>query len=140
MFWVHFSQARILKFGVLQGSILGLLLFLLYVNDLSWSFSNAGSYLYTDNTCIFYHYEDVKRTENVLIRNSLHCASSSETISCQFILEKIKLNPFSFQRREISGVVWNRQFWWIFLLVYFWISKSIHTNPTHFTLSPQTYT
>ena len=47
--------------GVPQGSILGRLLFLLHVNDLPESLSDAGSYLYADDTCIFYQHEDVKK-------------------------------------------------------------------------------
>ena len=55
-----FSEAGTLKYGEPQGSILGPLLFLLYVNDLSQSLSDAGSYLYPDDTCIFYQHEDIK--------------------------------------------------------------------------------
>ena len=61
-----FSEAGTLKYDVTQGSFLGPLLFLLYVNDLSQSLSDAGSYLYADDTCIFYQHEDVKKIENVL--------------------------------------------------------------------------
>ena len=61
-----FSEAGTLKYGIPQGSILGPLLFLLYVNDLPQSLSDAGSYLYADDTCIFYQHEDVKKIENVL--------------------------------------------------------------------------
>ena len=37
-----------------------------YVNDLPQSLSDAGSYLYADDTCTFYQHEEVKKIENVL--------------------------------------------------------------------------
>ena len=46
--------------GVSQRSILSLLLVLIYVNDL---ISKSGSYLYADNTCIFYQDKDVEKIE-----------------------------------------------------------------------------
>ena len=55
------SEAETLKFGVTQDPILGLLLFLMCVNDLVQSLSGASSYLYADETCIFYQHEDVKK-------------------------------------------------------------------------------
>ena len=61
-----FSEAGTLKYGLPQGFILGQLISLLYVNDRPQSLSNAGSYLYADDTCIFYQHEDVKKIENVL--------------------------------------------------------------------------
>ena len=50
-----------LKYGVQQGFTLGLLPFLLHVNDLPQSLSKAGFYLYADDTCIFYQRKDIKK-------------------------------------------------------------------------------
>ena len=56
-----FFEAGTLKYSVPQDSILGLLLLLLYINDLPQSLSDAGSYLYKDDTCLFYQHEDLKK-------------------------------------------------------------------------------
>ena len=56
-----FAEAGTLKYGVPQDFTLGLLLFLLYVNDLPQSLSDAGSYLYADDTCIFQQQNDVEK-------------------------------------------------------------------------------
>ena len=61
-----FCEARTLKYIVPHHSILGPLLFLLYVNDLLQSLSETYSCLYADDTYIFYEHEDVKKIENVL--------------------------------------------------------------------------
>ena len=92
-----FSAAGSLKYDVPQGSILGLLLFLLYVNDLSQSLSDTGSYLYMDDICIFYQHEDINKIKNVLNKgfSSLHHGFIDNKLSFHFGEDKTKSILFS---------------------------------------------
>ena len=65
-----FSDAGLINCGVPQGSILVLLLFLIYINNLLQILNKTGLYLYTDNTCIFYQDKDEK-LEKVLYKGFL---------------------------------------------------------------------
>ena len=69
-----------------QGSTLGLIFFLLYLNDLPQSLSDAGSYLYADETCIFYQHEGIKKIENVLKKEF--------SSLCQWFIENEMSIPF----------------------------------------------
>ena len=51
--------------SVLQGSFLGPLLFLIYVNDMS-QVVNSNMFLYVDNSCLMFQHEHVEEIEKVL--------------------------------------------------------------------------
>ena len=53
--------------GVPQGSILGPLLFLLYVNDMKQAV-DCDLFLYADDSCLVYQYKDVKAIERNLFK------------------------------------------------------------------------
>ena len=62
------SEVGIIKHGVPQGSVLGPLLFLLYINDISESSKVLKFFLFADDTTLFYSDKTNAETENLLNR------------------------------------------------------------------------
>ena len=87
----EYSSPGKLSCGILQGSILGPLLFLLYVNDIPQTV-NSESLLYADDTCLIYKGKDTKTIEEQLNRdfNSLCKWFIDNKLSIHFGEEKTK--------------------------------------------------
>ena len=60
------SDQKTISCGVPQGSILGPLLFLIYVNDIYLSALEISFHLFADDTCLFYTNKSYSKLENIL--------------------------------------------------------------------------
>ena len=63
-----FSTSADLRCGVPHGSILGPLLFLLYINDMPQSV-DCDQFPYADDTCLLFQHKDLERIKEELTKN-----------------------------------------------------------------------
>ena len=95
-----FSEEASLNCGVPQGSILGPLIFLIYVNDMSQAV-DCDLYLYADDSCLVYSGKDVCTIEDVLNKNfnTLCDWFVTNRLSIHFGEDKTKSIIFGTKRR-----------------------------------------
>jgi len=107
-----FSESANLKCGVPQGSILGPLLFLLYINDLPQAIDDCDVRLYADDTCISFKHKNVKTIEGKLNKdfNTLCDWFLDNKLSIHFGEDKTKTILFSPKnlRKNAESIIINR--------------------------------
>jgi hypothetical protein len=64
--FVQFNTEQVIKCGVPQGSILGPLVFILYINDLPNASESTESLIFADDTSIFYSHSDPNYLESMM--------------------------------------------------------------------------
>jgi len=95
-----YSEKQILPCGVPQGSILGPLIFLIYINDMQQAI-DCNLYLFADDSCLVYTGDDVNEINRVLNKNfnSLCDWLVENKLSIHFGKEKTKSILFGSKRK-----------------------------------------
>ena len=102
------SAASFIKHGVAQGSIIGPLLFILYLNDLPKVVRNCSISLYADDTCVYFASKDPLQLQKILTEDLelvTNWFSHNELIlnerKCKFILFGSRKNLLKFQHVKV---------------------------------------
>jgi hypothetical protein len=93
------SDTAPVHIGVPQGSILGPLFFLMYVNDLPSATNLCKVVLYADDTALFYAADNVKEIQNSLLSDFLSVSKWMDTNRLILNVEKTKSMIFGTRQR-----------------------------------------
>ena len=101
-----FSEAGTINCGVPQGSIIGptRTYILLYINDTPQARSDSHTYLYGDNTSMFYQHKEVAEIENILNKESANACRwfVENKLSIHFGEDKTKCILFSKEKNLLQ--------------------------------------
>ena len=90
----HTSEYLNISCGVPQGSVLGPLLFLIYINDLSNVSKHLRFYLFADDTNIYFEDKDLETLQKIMNRELRHVKKWLEASKLPFNIEKTNFVVF----------------------------------------------
>ena len=100
------SKWGLLKAGVPQGSVLGPLLFLVYINDIVEGL-NCEIKLFADDTTIYITYNNHKIAENILNENLAKINDWAQQWLVSFSPSKTKAMSLSFKTAQSGPITFN---------------------------------
>ena len=99
----HSSGLLNIKYGVPQGSVLGPLLFLVYINDIAISSNILNFQLFADDTCIFYSHKNMATLESILNKELVNV--SNWLIANKLSLNVDKTNVLTFRNKNADVIM-----------------------------------
>ena len=99
------SAYKILKYDVPQGSVLGLLLFLIFINDLNIAIKNSETFHFADDTCLLNIKDSIKKINKVVNKDLKFLIQWLHANKFLLMLLKLK-SLFSEERKSNLTLIW----------------------------------
>ena len=98
---IHESSLPPASYGILQGSVLGPLLFLIYINDLNQAIKFCKVHHFTDDTNLFHFNKSVAKLNKLVNQDMENLTVWLNADNIPFNVEKTKLVIFKHQRKKL---------------------------------------
>ena len=98
----HDSGPEIVKCGIPQGSTLGPLLFILYINDLRFCLHKSRAYHFADDTCITYSHKNQMALQEAMNNDLANVVEWLKANRLSLNVSKTKLLIFRSKRKKID--------------------------------------